>query len=334
MAARARRRLVYDLVISLAITAALFLGGEKVAQLLQLKVGYFLLPTQTNCLQRSSTLGMEFRPQCSATWSESLLTGDKQTSFTTNKLGLRDAELEDDGAVRILAIGDSCTWGWQVEQDEAYPQVLQRLLNEAGGARRYRVINAGTPGYTSYQGLLFLRDRGLPLKPDVVVIGYGFNDSLPNGDVEKDLANQQRMFPLIKADDYLLKQSTLWGWLRTRIRGEGPRPKLPLRVPPEKFKENLASIVALARAHGAKPIVVSFAGAFDPDNSYGDAMGAVARELNVPLVVYTGPRIDAVHPSAEGYELLARSIVARMQEEGYLAAAPDTHRPPATGSDA
>src|SRR5262249_18800426 len=146
--------------------------------------------------------------------------------------------------------------------------------------------------------------------------------------------NQQRMLRLIKADDFLLRHSTLWGWLRTRIRGEGPRPKLPLRVPPEKFKENLASMVTLARASGAKPILVSFAGGFDRDNRYGSAMQAVSAELDVPLVEYTGPRIDIVHPSVEGHGVLARSIVTRMQEEGSLAAAPDVHRPAPAGSDA
>src|SRR5262245_66079696 len=119
MATRGPRRLIYDLAISLTITALLFLTGEALARLLQLRVGYFLIPTEANCLQRSATLGMEFRSDCSATWSEKLLTGDKQTTFTTNRLGLRDAELDDDGAVRILALGDSCTWGWQVKQDEA-----------------------------------------------------------------------------------------------------------------------------------------------------------------------------------------------------------------------
>ena len=146
-------------------------AGEGAARLLHLPSGYFFVATRDNCLQRSVSLGVEFRANCAATWNEYSLTGTKGTTFHTNGLGLRDDEIEDDSATRILSLGDSCTWGWQVEQNEAYPQVLQRLLDDQSGGRRYRVINAGAPGYTSYQGLVYLRERGLALKPEVVVVG-------------------------------------------------------------------------------------------------------------------------------------------------------------------
>ncbi len=314
---RARRRVAHDLAVSLAITVGLFLAGEGVARWLG-KSGYFLVPGQNNCLRRSSSLGMEFRPDCAATWREYLLTGKQETTFTTNRLGLRDAEIADDGAARILALGDSCTWGWQVDQSAAYPQVLQRLIDENQGPGKYRVINAGAPGYTSYQGLVYLRDRGMELKPDVVIVAFGFNDSLPNGDVEEDLAVQKRMLPLVMLDDFLLTHSALWRLVRTLVRGEGPRPEQPLRVSPEKFKENLTRIVALIRERGARPLLLSFSGPPNPKNGYARAMGEIAAEQNVPLVVYSGPRIDVVHPSADGYGQLASKILTRLEGEGYV----------------
>jgi len=123
---------MHDLAVSLVITAALFLVGEAVARLFGTS-GYFLVPGQNNCLRLSASLGMEFRPECAATWREFLLTGKQETTFTTNRLGLRDAEVSDDGAARILALGDSCTWGWQVEQSAAYPQALQHLIDGKEG---------------------------------------------------------------------------------------------------------------------------------------------------------------------------------------------------------
>jgi hypothetical protein len=42
-------------------------------------------------------------PNCSAT--------SEGASFRTNAFGRRGPEVADDGAVRILAIGDSCTFG-------------------------------------------------------------------------------------------------------------------------------------------------------------------------------------------------------------------------------
>ena len=65
--------------------------------------------------------------------------------LSTNSLGLRGPELgEDDPAVpRLLAIGDSVTHGWGVDEDESYPSVLQELLTDRG--HRVQVVNAGVP---------------------------------------------------------------------------------------------------------------------------------------------------------------------------------------------
>ena len=38
------------------------------------------------------------------------------------------------------------------------------------------VINAGIPGYTTYQELEFLKIYGLQMEPDLVVLGFVFND--------------------------------------------------------------------------------------------------------------------------------------------------------------
>jgi len=167
----------------------------------------------------------------------------------------------------------------------------------------------------------------MELKPAIVIVAFGFNDSLPIGDVEQDLAVQKRMLPLVMADDFLLTHSALWRWVRTKVRGEGPRPEQPLRVPPEKFKENLKRIVAVIREHGAKPVLLSFSGPPNPKNGYARTMGEIAAEQNVPLVVYSGPRIDVVHPSAEGYGQLADKILTRLEGEGYVGdgAQPEAH---------
>lgn len=325
------------LAVSGAATVGFLLLCEAGARVLNLPSRPFVVPTATNCLQRSRTLGMTFAPNCSATWTDPALSGQNSTTFHTNALGLRDSDIEDDGAIRILALGDSCTWGWQVAQDEAYPQALQRLLDEAYGALRYRVINAGQPGYTSYQGLTFLRDTGLQLHPAIVIIGFGFNDSSRLPDIEVSIARARALFPLVRVDDALLAHSKLWQWLRTRF-GPAPTnvvnrtallsfaaparadmPSQPMvRVPPDQFLRNLTAIVALCRAHGVKPLLLSFAGEPRKQHPYADAIGRVATAIDVPLVVYSGPRIDVIHPTRDGYAALAAAILARLQSAGYV----------------
>lgn len=293
------------ILLSLLATCAILLALEWGVRL-SLGFPRFFFPGGDNCLQRDPSLGLKFVGDCAAAWSDDLLTGKTVTEFTTNSLGLRDAELLDDGAIRILALGDSCTWGWQVHQQQAFPQVLQRLLSDRVGPHAYRVINAGAPGYTSYQGLTFLRDYGLGLRPSVVLIGFGFNDAQPTGEVEGALAAQRRFFRFIQADDFLLEHSALWRWMRALTHAK-PRYDLPSRVSPDRFRANIASMVEASRGAGAIPILISFAG--DPaKDPYARVLADIARELKVAMVDYTGPRLDIVHPTASGYTTLATAL--------------------------
>ena len=77
--------------------------------------------------------------------------------------------------VRVLALGDSVTFGSKVDDGEPFPSVLETLLNRGGGAPRYQVVNAGVPGYSAFQQLRDLR-RDLVLAPDVVLVQFTLND--------------------------------------------------------------------------------------------------------------------------------------------------------------
>src|SRR5262249_47490588 len=151
-------------------------------------------------------LSVELVPNCTGTL--------RNTAVVTNSLGLRSPEVRNDGSLRILCAGDSSTF--DVTQEENYPSDLQRLLDERTGQRRYQVINAGEPGYSSHPGLLYLRERGLALHPVIVVIGYGSNDLFPVGKDEIRLRRERLMMPLLRLDDMLLPASTLYRWIRYR----------------------------------------------------------------------------------------------------------------------
>src|SRR5262245_53421637 len=80
------------------------------------------------------------------------------------------------GEFRVLCIGDSVTFGFNVDQPDSYPERLQAALRARFPGRPITVINAGTPGWSWLQGVLFLRREGLALRPDVVVMAHGAND--------------------------------------------------------------------------------------------------------------------------------------------------------------
>jgi lysophospholipase L1-like esterase len=308
-----RRRPVATLILAFASTIVSLLSLELGARALGLRTGYFLAPTRTDCLARSPLLEWEFRPSCTGRLVDAAL--------HINGAGLRSPEIRDDGSIRVLALGDSSTFGWNVDPEQAYPGALERLLNRRAGERRYQVINAGVAGYSSYQGLVYLRERGLALKPAIVLIGFGFNELFRIGDDEARLARERRWLPLLRVNDVLLERSTLYRWLRWKASKVAP-PKLGYRVAPERYGENLREMIRLVRAHGGQAALLDFFAhpvADTPEQRFPETLAAVAAELDVPLVVYDGPRLDLVHPTREGYEMLAAKIVAALEEKGYLA---------------
>jgi hypothetical protein len=69
-----------------------------------------------------------------------------------NAEGLRDRHYpyaRDAGRRRILVLGDSVVWCWGVEQADCFTERLEAALPDTD------VINAGVPGYSTAQEMLF-----------------------------------------------------------------------------------------------------------------------------------------------------------------------------------
>ena len=90
-----------------------------------------------------------------------------------NSQGNRDEPVaipKPPGVFRILLIGDSFTVGANVQEAEAYGQVLERLLNQPGG-RKIEVVNTGVGGWNPFQYAQFLEHYGPQYEPDLILVG-------------------------------------------------------------------------------------------------------------------------------------------------------------------
>jgi len=101
-----------------------------------------------------------------------------RTHFVTNSLGLRDIEADDTRRPRVLAFGDSNTWGWGVKQASVWPAVVGRRLRDH--YPHIQVLNCGTNGYGTANALGLLQDIGPQLAPDLVLLGFYANDFSDN----------------------------------------------------------------------------------------------------------------------------------------------------------
>jgi lysophospholipase L1-like esterase len=94
-----------------------------------------------------------------------------------NSLGLRGPEPgpRRPGELRVLVLGDSVVAGFEVKEEETFVARLAVLL-EGRLARPVATINAGVRGYGTDQSLLWYRERGIALAPDLVVMVFSAND--------------------------------------------------------------------------------------------------------------------------------------------------------------
>lgn len=105
--------------------------------------------------------------------------GDSRYSFTTNSSGFRDREhsfKKDKDVSRIIILGDSYAVGRHVSDEQIFPYLLEKLLNEQDGGNKYEVINASVETWGTDQQLLYLEQEGMRYEPDYVMLIFNSSD--------------------------------------------------------------------------------------------------------------------------------------------------------------
>lgn len=94
--------------------------------------------------------------------------------LSSNSRGLRGTKEYAYGkrlqGVRIVALGDSFTFGEEVSDHETFPARLERLLPNT------EVLNMGVHGYGHDQMLITWREEGRRYEPDIVLVGFVYYD--------------------------------------------------------------------------------------------------------------------------------------------------------------
>lgn len=123
-----------------------------------------------------------FKPNLRITVKNDLLepakNGDK-VYWSSNSWGFRGPEFpleKKEGTIRIVCLGASTTEGVGLLDDETYPFFLQQELANKFPGHPVEVINAGHHAFDIDDLLELLRQRILPLKPDVVLFYEATNN--------------------------------------------------------------------------------------------------------------------------------------------------------------
>jgi GDSL-like lipase/acylhydrolase family protein len=201
--------------------AALAVFGLAMAAL-ALEIGLRVLYPDVPIIRRDERFGSLARPNLDV--RKTFGGHERVVRVSTNAFGLRGAELPSGkipGLRRIVALGDSFTFGDAVEAEEAWPAQLEAHLNRDGSSARWQVINAGIPGHGTGQQLLLSRMLGERLRPDVVVLGFTVvNDVLDNLCVEEASYTPKTAVPCFVLDGD-----------RLRLIAASPTDRAPARRP-------------------------------------------------------------------------------------------------------
>ena len=98
-----------------------------------------------------------------------------------NPDGFRDdpfPSTKKEGVYRMILLGDSVAWGYGVDAKDAFPQLLEKGINEqvTDASHPVEIFNLAVMGYSTAQEARLLETRGLEYEPDLVIVAYVLND--------------------------------------------------------------------------------------------------------------------------------------------------------------
>ncbi len=221
---------------------------------------------------------------------------------------------------RIIAMGDSCTYGAGVEAAETYTMQLETILNENNGDNRFEALNAGVHGYNSRQVYLYLREYMLSFQPDLVIVYCNPYDVAYNP-ADETTARPSSANPL----NSLLFRSKFVYLFRYFFYHKREKP----RDSNDAITEitYLAKIRELLDEHNASMLIVQYLSKENNQINWDERNKR--RKWEAPLVdILTRMQasgfppdqlyLDFVHPTALGHRLIAETIYQTMQQERIL----------------
>jgi lysophospholipase L1-like esterase len=232
------------------------------------------------------------------------------TPMRTNSRGFRGPEFQDAkaaGVFRILFMGDSCVYGFGLEERDSIPRRVEALMRDAAGGREVESINLAVPGYTSFQGMRQARLLLPRLQPDAVVIGFGFNDSTVRNHTEAEVqASLASGSSAVEGLSDLLSFSPLFELIRNKVRKSSAKSNIGLdslvidkkkgpasRVPLAAFEQNIRSILDAVTQSGGRPVLMDI----NLANHYThDVLNRIAREEGIDFIDARG-ELEQAAPS-------------------------------------
>jgi len=277
--------------------------------------------------------------------------------YSFNRQGYRDTEPASGPLVRrIVLLGDSVAFGLGVNQDRIFAHLLERQLRERTG-QPWDVANLAVFAYNTADELAALKEDGLPLRPELVIVQFVMNDfSIPAaaggpapppslGDRLTAAKNRlvyrsalyRRLHQVGTGLVYLAAHDARRRWFTGTLNDAQPREQLAmLKATPDDGSiaafHALAAIRDASRSTGARTLVLLMP---DEVQLYTDRYDGINRRIAAfcrreelaladPLpALRASPNrrdlfLDGVHLTEAGHRLVAGLLFSELRRRGLL----------------
>lgn len=244
--------------------------------------------TSDNFLKQDAVLGWVHMPDKKG-WS---VTREYRVPVEINQFGLVGPETtleKPAGTFRIAFVGDSLTEAFQVSPEAAFPQLVEKRLNDLAGDKKIETLNFGVTSYGTVKELYVLENEVLKFKPDLVVLGFFTGNDFYNN-LEEKISSQAQFTPWQKLKNWKKlwwrNHSTAYRWfLEKKARNQFFSNPIPVFTPSgygpgSIFGENYSEETQMAMAK---------------TQEYFKKVKNVAVEHQIPVLILILPSKEQVH---------------------------------------
>jgi lysophospholipase L1-like esterase len=347
---RAPKKLVKKLGISAASLLLLLVASELVLRALE-PGPFSFFDSHPYRHHPDNALVARHKPDFAGRWDGTWY-GTNSQGFRGPELELDFGEDE----FRVVCVGDSCTFGKAVKESESWPRQLETMMRaEANADWRPVVANLGVNGYSGKTYELIFREEGVPLKPHLVALGYNLNDfpnvieatdkavfgqrglrrAIPTG--VRDWMGRFALYRQARATYYHLNRERDWKNAESFAAGTASQ-DLDSEVW-RKQRAFLSAIKSQVDALDSKLAVFLFPYESQVyldsfDTTPIDRLREICHQLDIPFVDLAAEfrararemdpapslflRGDRYHPNAEGYRIVAESVLQVVRGHSWL----------------
>jgi len=254
------------------------------------------------------------------------------------------------GAVRVISLGTSSTWGHGIEESTGldYPTVLEGLLSERMPGQAVEVINGAVRGSTVARLLRIFRESLLAFQPDIVTLSVYYNDSVYLTQVDEEAyltrisepgyehGRKERFGEFMQRKRSQRIEDHIWQQMKSE-RGDsiGSWNEIvtdpAVSSPPERFEAGIRALAELARERGFELVLIQEPIRGNVARIWRDEFRAVMDRLGeeyglhvvdpAPALADGGGRklfMDEVHPLPDGHRVMAEvlaPVIERLIQE-------------------